>query len=60
MVQSICIGDGFKRTCVQVYVAVAVTQPADFFLLRVNECWASQSPQANATEGLVHTLLLNG
>lgn len=62
---AICISDGFERTfkktkCFQVYVEVAVTQPADFFLLRVNECWATQSPQANTTEGLVHTLILNG
>ncbi|XP_044049029.1 zona pellucida glycoprotein d [Siniperca chuatsi] len=44
----------------KVYVEVTVTEPADFFLLQINECWATQSPQANATEGLVHALLLNG
>ncbi|XP_061630968.1 zona pellucida glycoprotein d [Phyllopteryx taeniolatus] len=44
----------------QVYVEVAVTEPADFFLLRINDCWATQSQQANASEGLVHSLLLNG
>ncbi|XP_008309362.1 zona pellucida glycoprotein d [Cynoglossus semilaevis] len=43
-----------------VFVEVAVTEPAGFFLLRVNECWATQSPQPNSTEGLVHTLLQNG
>lgn len=47
-------------SCIQVYVEVTVTEPADFFLLRVNECWATQSPQPNTTEGSVHTLLLNG
>ncbi|XP_042352507.1 zona pellucida glycoprotein d [Plectropomus leopardus] len=44
----------------KVYVEVTVTEPADFFLLRINECWATQSPQPNTSEGLVHTLLLNG
>ncbi|KAG7214885.1 hypothetical protein INR49_005154 [Caranx melampygus] len=44
----------------KVYVEVTVTEPADFFLLRVNECWATSSPQPNTTEGSVHTLLLNG
>lgn len=44
----------------KVYVEVRVTEPADFFLLRVNECWATQSPQPNSTEGSVHSLLLNG
>lgn len=44
--------------CVQVYVEVRVTEPADFFLLRINECWATQSSQPK--EGSVHTLLLNG
>uniref|UniRef100_A0A3B4VH35 Zona pellucida glycoprotein d n=1 Tax=Seriola dumerili TaxID=41447 RepID=A0A3B4VH35_SERDU len=44
----------------KVYVEVTVTEPADFFLLRVNECWATPSPQPNTTEGSVHTLLLNG
>ncbi|XP_071771042.2 zona pellucida glycoprotein d [Centroberyx gerrardi] len=44
----------------KVFVEVKVTEPADFFLLRVNECWATQSHRPNATEGSVHTLLLNG
>ncbi|KAF7659988.1 hypothetical protein LDENG_00289240 [Lucifuga dentata] len=44
----------------KVYVEVRVTEPEDFFLLRVDECWATQSPQPNATEGLLHVLLLNG
>ncbi|XP_035521220.1 zona pellucida glycoprotein d [Morone saxatilis] len=44
----------------KVYVEVTVTDPADFFLLRINECWATQFSQPNATEGLLHTLLLNG
>ncbi|KAM4618197.1 zona pellucida glycoprotein d [Polymixia lowei] len=44
----------------KVYVEVKVTEPEDFFLLRVNECWATQYPQPNSTDGIVHTLLLNG
>ncbi|XP_037622699.1 zona pellucida glycoprotein d [Sebastes umbrosus] len=44
----------------KVYVAVTVKEPADFFLLRVNECWATQSSQPNTTEGSAHTLLKNG
>ncbi|XP_049928595.1 zona pellucida glycoprotein d [Epinephelus moara] len=44
----------------KVYVEVTVTEPADFFLLRINECWATQSAQPNTTEELVHTLILNG
>uniref|UniRef100_A0A8C6SVF0 Matrix metallopeptidase 15a n=1 Tax=Neogobius melanostomus TaxID=47308 RepID=A0A8C6SVF0_9GOBI len=44
----------------KVYVEVMVTEPADVFLLRVNECWATQSPQPNSTEGYVHSLLMNG
>ncbi|XP_041965829.1 zona pellucida glycoprotein d isoform X1 [Alosa sapidissima] len=44
----------------KVYVQVSVTEPKDFFLLNVNECWASQSPKHNETTGLTHPLLLNG
>ncbi|KAM7414117.1 hypothetical protein PAMA_019097 [Pampus argenteus] len=44
----------------KVYVEMAVKEPPDYFLLRLNECWATQSPQPNTTEGSVHTLLLNG
>ncbi|XP_072291144.1 zona pellucida glycoprotein d [Eucyclogobius newberryi] len=44
----------------KVYVEVMVTEPAEFFLLRLNECWATQSPQPNSTDGHVHALLLNG
>ncbi|XP_077596487.1 zona pellucida glycoprotein d [Stigmatopora nigra] len=44
----------------QVYVEVAVTEPADFFLLRINDCWATQSQNANQSEGLVHSLITNG
>ncbi|XP_059191510.1 zona pellucida glycoprotein d [Centropristis striata] len=44
----------------KVYVEVTVTEPTDFFLLRVNECWATQSAQPNTTEGSIHTLLQNG
>lgn len=44
----------------EVYVEVMVTEPADYFLLRINECWATQSPQSNSTEGYVHSLLHNG
>uniref|UniRef100_A0A3Q2P723 Uromodulin-like n=1 Tax=Fundulus heteroclitus TaxID=8078 RepID=A0A3Q2P723_FUNHE len=43
----------------KVYVEVAVTEPADYFLLRVNDCWATQSPQPNST-GLLHSLIRNG
>ncbi|XP_034734978.1 zona pellucida glycoprotein d [Etheostoma cragini] len=44
----------------KVYVEVTVTEPADFFLLMVSGCWATQSPQPNSTEGYVHTLLRHG
>ncbi|TDH09174.1 hypothetical protein EPR50_G00083800 [Perca flavescens] len=44
----------------KVYVEVTVTEPADFFLLMVSGCWATQSPQPNTTEGYVHTLLQHG
>ncbi|XP_028264266.1 zona pellucida glycoprotein d [Parambassis ranga] len=44
----------------EVYVEVSVAEPADYFLLMINECWATQSPQPNTTEGSVHTLLQNG
>uniref|UniRef100_A0A8D0CYB3 Zona pellucida glycoprotein d n=2 Tax=Sander lucioperca TaxID=283035 RepID=A0A8D0CYB3_SANLU len=44
----------------KVYVEVTVTEPADFFLLMVSGCWATQSPQPNTTEGYVHTLLRHG
>ncbi|XP_069018497.1 zona pellucida glycoprotein d [Embiotoca jacksoni] len=41
-------------------VYVEVTEPADYFLLRINECWATQFAQPNTTEGSVHTLIQNG
>ncbi|XP_034540893.1 zona pellucida glycoprotein d isoform X2 [Notolabrus celidotus] len=44
----------------KVYVEVTVTEPADFFLLLVDECWATQFPQPNTTEGSAHSLLQNG
>uniref|UniRef100_A0A1A8I9H4 ZP domain-containing protein n=1 Tax=Nothobranchius kuhntae TaxID=321403 RepID=A0A1A8I9H4_NOTKU len=44
----------------KVYVEVSVTEPADYFLLQINECWATQSPQPNSTNGLVHSLIQNG
>ncbi|XP_047452211.1 zona pellucida glycoprotein d [Mugil cephalus] len=44
----------------KVYVEVKVMKPEDFFLLMINKCWATQSPQLNTSEALVHTLLLNG
>ncbi|XP_041794476.1 zona pellucida glycoprotein d [Chelmon rostratus] len=44
----------------KVYVEVKVVEPADFFLLRINECWATQTPQPNTAEGSFHFLLLNG
>ena len=46
--------------CVQVYVEVRVTEPADFFLLRINECWATQTSEPNTTDVSSHTLLQNG
>uniref|UniRef100_A0A8C1HSH8 Zona pellucida glycoprotein d n=2 Tax=Cyprinus carpio TaxID=7962 RepID=A0A8C1HSH8_CYPCA len=42
----------------QIYVEIQVTEPEDFFHLRVNECWATQTPQANDKSGFSHTLLL--
>lgn len=57
--EAICIISAMAL-CVQVYVEVTVKEPADFFLLRVNECWATQSSQPNTTEGSAHTLLKNG
>uniref|UniRef100_A0A3B3WZH5 ZP domain-containing protein n=1 Tax=Poecilia mexicana TaxID=48701 RepID=A0A3B3WZH5_9TELE len=42
-----------------VHVEVSVAEPADFFLLRVDDCWASPSRQPNAT-GLLHGLIQNG
>ncbi|XP_068594987.1 zona pellucida glycoprotein d [Brachionichthys hirsutus] len=44
----------------KVYVEVRVTEPADYFLLRLDKCWANQFPQPNAAEGSFHNLLLNG
>ncbi|KAK7117549.1 hypothetical protein R3I94_022942 [Phoxinus phoxinus] len=44
----------------QIYVQIQVTEPEDFFHLKVNECWASQTPQANDKSGFSHTLLANG
>ncbi|CAL8260732.1 unnamed protein product [Merluccius merluccius] len=44
----------------KVYVEVSVTEPKDFFVLGVERCWATQTPQPNATEQAVHTLLHNG
>ncbi|XP_041853227.1 zona pellucida glycoprotein d isoform X2 [Melanotaenia boesemani] len=44
----------------KVYVQVSVTEPEDYFLVQVDECWATQSPQPNSTEGLVHSLIHNG
>uniref|UniRef100_A0A3B5A6M4 Uromodulin-like n=1 Tax=Stegastes partitus TaxID=144197 RepID=A0A3B5A6M4_9TELE len=44
----------------KVFVEVTMTEPAGFFLLRVNECWATQFAEPNSTDGSVHTLILNG
>ncbi|KAM6937365.1 zona pellucida glycoprotein d [Xenentodon cancila] len=44
----------------KVFVEVAVTEPPDYFLLRLNECWATQTDHPNSTEGLVHSLIHNG
>ncbi|KAM3608972.1 uncharacterized protein V6R79_007673 [Siganus canaliculatus] len=44
----------------KVYVEVTVTEPADFFLLHIDECWATQFPHPNTTEGSFHNLILNG
>ncbi|KAF5897968.1 pancreatic secretory granule membrane major glycoprotein GP2-like [Clarias magur] len=44
----------------RVFVQVSVTRPRDFFNLRVDECWVTQTPDPNATLSLSHTLLLDG
>ncbi|KAB5571616.1 hypothetical protein PHYPO_G00227080 [Pangasianodon hypophthalmus] len=44
----------------RVFVQVSVTRPRDFFNLRVDECWATQTSNPNDTSSLVHTLLLDG
>ena len=44
----------------QVYVEVKVTEPLDFFLLRLDDCWATQTSDPNITEGLSHKLLDKG
>ncbi|XP_026058240.1 pancreatic secretory granule membrane major glycoprotein GP2-like [Carassius auratus] len=44
----------------QIYVQIQVTEPEDFFHLKVNECWATQTPQANDKSGFSHSLLVNG
>ncbi|XP_051545489.1 zona pellucida glycoprotein d isoform X2 [Myxocyprinus asiaticus] len=44
----------------QVYVQIQVTEPEDFFHLKVNECWATQTAQSHDKSGFTHTLLANG
>lgn len=44
----------------KVYVEVSVTEPKDFFVLGVMECWATQTSQPEASDQAVHTLLHNG
>lgn len=44
----------------QIYVQIQVTEPEDFFHVKVNECWATQTPQANEKSGFSHMLLANG
>lgn len=44
----------------QVFVEVTVTEPADFFLLHLSKCWATQYSQPNTTVGSHHILLQNG
>ncbi|KAI7812050.1 zona pellucida glycoprotein d [Triplophysa rosa] len=44
----------------QVYVQIQVTEPEDFFNLKVNECWATQSPKPNDKSGFTHKMLVNG
>ncbi|XP_017328972.1 zona pellucida glycoprotein d [Ictalurus punctatus] len=44
----------------RVFVQVSVTRPRDFFNLRVDECWATQTANPNDTSSLSHTLLLDG
>ncbi|KAI5105524.1 hypothetical protein C0J45_5196 [Silurus meridionalis] len=44
----------------RVFVQVSVTEPRDFFNLRVDECWATQTDNPNDTSSLSHTLLLDG
>ncbi|XP_010881759.1 zona pellucida glycoprotein d [Esox lucius] len=43
-----------------VHVEVKVREPENFFDLRVDECWASQSPEPDKTEGIIHILVVNG
>lgn len=44
----------------RVFMQVSVTRPIEFFNLRVDECWATQTSNPNDTESLSHTLLLDG
>lgn len=44
----------------QVFIQIKVTDPEDFFNLKVNDCWATQSYQPNNRSGFTHTLLING
>ncbi|XP_051548583.1 pancreatic secretory granule membrane major glycoprotein GP2-like [Myxocyprinus asiaticus] len=44
----------------QVYIQIQVTEPEDFFRLKVNECWATQNAQPHDKSGFTHTLLING
>ncbi|MBN3317916.1 UROM protein, partial [Atractosteus spatula] len=44
----------------RVYVGVQITDPENFFALRVNECWATQTPDPNASQSFNHVLIDNG
>ncbi|CAL8359047.1 unnamed protein product [Lota lota] len=44
----------------KVYVEVKVSEPKDFFVLGVDECWATQSSKPDTTQQAVHTLLHRG
>ncbi|KAL0968547.1 hypothetical protein UPYG_G00268260 [Umbra pygmaea] len=43
-----------------VHVEVTIEEPRELFDLRVDECWATESPEPDKMEGNVHTLLLRG
>lgn len=48
------------KICAQVYVEVVVAEPANFFRMLVNKCWATQYNHPNNTNGSHHILIQNG
>ncbi|XP_067292349.1 zona pellucida glycoprotein d [Pseudorasbora parva] len=44
----------------KIYVQIHVMDPEDFFHLKVNECWATQTSKPNDKSGFTYTLLANG